>query len=147
MTKDVLVSIKGTQFSGGENDTIEIITSGNYFEKNGKDYLLYDEAIEETDSVTHNTVRIRPDKIEVVKRGLVESRMTFECGRKHMANYQTPMGLIVLGVTTRELNVEKSEDTIHIYIEYALEMNGEFVSNCRMEIRAGSSKAQILNLK
>ena len=36
MTKDVLVSIKGTRFFGEEDDTVEIITAGTYYEKNSR---------------------------------------------------------------------------------------------------------------
>lgn len=146
MTKDVLVSVRGTQLLDDEEDTIEIIIPGLYYERNGKDYLLYDEALEEAGSVTHNTVKITPGKVEVLKRGLVESRMTFEYGKKHVSSYYTPMGPILLGVTTRELAVEKGESLLRVRIEYLLEMNGEFVSSCRMEIQAGSSRAEILNL-
>ena len=146
MTKDVLVSVKGTQFSGGEDDSIEVITSGTYYEKNGRHYILYDEAIEGVDAVAHNTVKISPERTEVIKRGLVESHMTFECGKKHMASYLTPMGLIMLGITTSSLQVEQSENTIHLNINYSLEMNGEYVSRCETDISASSRKESVLNL-
>ena len=36
MTKDVLVSVTGTQFFGDGQDAVEIITPGTYYLKNGK---------------------------------------------------------------------------------------------------------------
>ena len=36
MAKDVLVSVKGTQFIDGEKDSVEVITNGTWYEKNGK---------------------------------------------------------------------------------------------------------------
>ena len=36
MTKDVLVSVKGTQIMEDEDDVVEIITSRSWYEKNGK---------------------------------------------------------------------------------------------------------------
>lgn len=37
MTKDVLISISGLQFAGGENsEPVEVITSGSYYKKNGQ---------------------------------------------------------------------------------------------------------------
>ena len=106
MTKDVLVRVKGTQFMDDENDVIEMITAGTFNEKNGKKYLIYDETIVEGGDQTHNIVKIWPDKVEVTKRGLVDTHMTFECGKKHMCNYMTPVGLIILGITTSALEVE-----------------------------------------
>ena len=96
MTKDVLVRVKGTQFMDDENDVIEMITAGTFNEKNGKKYLIYDETIVEGGDQTHNIVKIWPDKVEVTKRGLVDTHMTFECGKKHMCNSMTPVGLIIL---------------------------------------------------
>lgn len=136
MTKDVLVSVRGTQLMGEENDTIEIITPGTWYEKNGKQYLIYEEAIGEGGDVTRNTVKVCPDRVEVTKRGLVESQMTFECGKKHMANYVTPMGLIVLGLTTSSLEIEANEDALQVAITYSLEMNGEYASGCCLELSA-----------
>ena len=41
MTKDVLISISGLQFAGGENsEPVEMITSGSYYKKNGIVILL-----------------------------------------------------------------------------------------------------------
>ena len=41
MTKDVLISISGLQFAGGENsEPVEVITSGSYYKKNGRHYIL-----------------------------------------------------------------------------------------------------------
>lgn len=136
MTKDVLISVKGTQLMGEENDTIEIITPGTWYEKNGKQYLLYDEAIGDSGELTHNTVKIWQDKVEVKKRGLVESHMTFECGKKNMANYMTPVGLIVLGLTTSAMEIREDEKELRIGITYSLEMNGEYISGCRLELSA-----------
>ena len=134
MTKDVLVSIKGTQFMDGEDDSVEIITAGTCYEKNGKWYVLYDEEQEEMHAVTHNRVKIQPNKIEVTKKGLVESQMIYEYGKKHLCNYLTPMGLIVLGITTTSLSVTEEDGKLGAVIEYALEMNGQHVASCRLEM-------------
>lgn len=114
MTKDVLVGVKGTQFMDDENDVIEMITAGTFNEKNGKKYLIYDETIVDGGDQTHNIVKIWPDKVEVTKRGLVDTHMTFECGKKHMCNYMTPVGLIILGITTSALEVEEDETSMGI---------------------------------
>ena len=57
MTKDILVRVRGTQTIGEEEDTVEMITPGTYYEKNGKQYFIYDESLDETGEPTHNTVR------------------------------------------------------------------------------------------
>ena len=44
MTKDVLLSIKGLQIGENEqNDTIEVISPGDYYFRNGKHFFMYEE--------------------------------------------------------------------------------------------------------
>lgn len=146
MAKDVLVSVKGTQVIGEESDTVEVITSGTWYEKNDKQYLIYEETFEEIKEITRNTVKIAPNLVEVTKRGVVESRMVYERGKKHVANYMTPMGLIVLGITTKDLFVEANQEKLHVEIRYALEMNGQFVSDSSLEINASVKGTEALHL-
>ncbi len=82
MKKDVLVSVRGTQFLEDDRDTIEVITAGSYYERNGKHYLLYDETIDGTAVPVHNRVKAAPGIVEVIKSGAVDCRMVFECGKK-----------------------------------------------------------------
>ena len=44
MTKDVIVSINGLQIArqNEESEPIEVITAGDYYKKNDKNYIIYD---------------------------------------------------------------------------------------------------------
>lgn len=136
MAKDVLVSVKGTQFIDGEKDSVEVITSGTWSERNGKQYLLYEETYEGMQVTTKNTVKISPEIVEVTKKGAISSKMVYELGKQHMSDYMTPMGLIVLGITTKDIFVEADNDKLHLELKYAMEMNGQFVSESSLEIHA-----------
>ena len=136
MAKDVLVSVKGTQVIDGERDTIEVITAGTWYEKNGKQYLMYEETYEGMQVTTKNVVKITPDVIEVTKKGAISSKMIYERGKKNMSNYMTPMGMIVLGITTKDIFVEANEDKLQVEIRYAMEMNGQFVSDSTLAMTA-----------
>ena len=138
MTKDILVRVRGVQTIGEEEDTVEMITPGTYYVKNGKQYLIYDESLDETGTPTHNTVKVMENRIEVMKRGLVESHMIFEPGRRTTANYRTPMGLFLMGITTSLLEVEEDEES--------MEMNGEYAFDCSTEILASSKKDEVLGI-
>lgn len=138
MTKDVLVRVKGTQYMDGDTDTIEVITNGSCYEKNGKWYVLYEEVMEELNAVIRNTVKICPEKVEVTKKGRINAQMVYESGKKHVCNYVTPMGLILLGITTEAMQLELEEDKLHLDIRYLLEMNGQYVSGSRLELTVES---------
>ncbi len=146
MAKDVLVSVKGTQFIDGEKDTVEVITSGTWYEKNGKQYLLYEETYEGMQVTTKNTIKISPEIVEVTKKGAISSKMVYELGKQHMSDYMTPMGLIVLGITTKELFVEADSDKLHLELRYGMEMNGQYVSDSTLEITATVRGTEALRL-
>ena len=140
MTKDVLVRVKGTQDIDGEKDTIAVITNGSCYEKNGKWYILYEEVMDELNAVTKNTVKISADTVEVTKKGLINAQMIYETGKKNVCNYATPMGQILMGITTKDIQFRVEENKMYLDIQYALEMNGQHVSSSRLELTADSRK-------
>ena len=44
LTKDIRVSVSGIQFEIEPEEPVELITFGDYYHKNGKHYILYDES-------------------------------------------------------------------------------------------------------
>ena len=48
MTKEVLINISGLQMDVDPENPIEMVTTGAYYLKNGKHYILYDELSEDT---------------------------------------------------------------------------------------------------
>ena len=79
MTKDVLISISGLQFAEGENsEPVEVITSGSYYKKNGKHYILYDEVAEDTAGTTKNIIKLGDEVLDITKRGETNVHMMFE---------------------------------------------------------------------
>lgn len=60
MTRDVLIRISGLQQMDDDASDVEVITAGEYFWKNGKHYVIYDELMEGFDGSTRNTVKITP---------------------------------------------------------------------------------------
>ena len=71
MTKEVLIKISGLQFAGDtENEPVEIITSGDYYKRNGKHYILYDEVMEGFTETTKNIIKLNEDMLDITKRAL-----------------------------------------------------------------------------
>ena len=60
MTKDVIVSISGLQMPAeGEAEPVEVITVGDYYQKNGKHYVLYEEVNEGFEGSTKNIIKMQ----------------------------------------------------------------------------------------
>ena len=66
MTRSVLISITGTQISGGDQEEVEMLTTGDYFFKNGKHYIIYEEIEEDSRQITKNTIKIDGDSMDIM---------------------------------------------------------------------------------
>ena len=136
MTKEVLVSIKGMQFDGESGDTIETVNAAQYYLKNDGHYVIYDEVLEGESRTTKNILKFKGKTFELTKRGLVNVHMVFAEGQKNMTNYATPFGDILMGMDTGKVEIREENDgqKIQILVEYALDVNYEFLADCKIEI-------------
>lgn len=144
MTKDVLISIKGLQFEGPQDDRheqVELIVSGSYYKKNGVHYLIYNEQLEGMPEPTRNMIRISTDRVEMSKQGGFAVSMNFIEGQKNMSSYRTPFGNMMVSVDTSAIHIKETEDSLALEILYQLDMNYEFFAECRVELLACSKEA------
>ena len=148
MTKEVLINISGLQVDVNEmenhDEPIETINAGNYFFKNGKHYLLFEEVSEGIAGVTKTQIKINGEEsLEVLKRGVSNAHMIFDTKRKHRSYYETPYGQLNLGIFTRKIEVDEKEENINIKVEYALDVNYEPLAECtiRINVKPKGSKA------
>jgi len=132
MKQKVQVTVTGTQFDI-EDSTITTVSEGEYFLKGDKHYVLYQETDEDGHRVK-NTLKISRERVEMLKKGSFNTHMVFDVGKKNVMPYQTPFGNLQMGVSTGQLHVLEREDIIQAEIFYALEMNDEHLSDCRIEI-------------
>ncbi|WP_167957117.1 DUF1934 domain-containing protein [Anaerosporobacter faecicola] len=140
MTKDVLVTIAGLQFEIDSEEPIEVITTGQYFLKNEKHYILYDEILDDTKEVCKNRIKIGKDSVEILKSGASNVHMVFETNKKNLTYYNTPFGSLLIGIDTTKIACKEKEEEIELYIEYGLEVNYSHVSDCKITVRIAAKK-------
>ncbi len=141
MDKNVLIHIKGLQMMdpADEQEPIELVVPGQYYFKNGSHYLRYEELMDETSAEpTVNYIKISSKAVEVRKKGLVNVHMVFERGKKNMTYYSTPYGTVEMGIAATGVMIEESENGIDMKVDYALEMNEEYVADCYLTVSAQS---------
>ncbi len=138
MKKDVLISIAGLHYGDWEEESgepIEIITPASYYQKNDRHYIIYDEVVEGVPETIKNTVKITGDHLlEINRNGAIGTRMVFEKNKINMTNYQTPFGTILIGIHTKDMQIDVQEDRIHVEIAYALDVNNDPISDCHVKI-------------
>lgn len=133
MTKDVLVAIRGLQFDGSQDDgSVEVITPGDYYKRNDKHYIIYEEHTEGVSQSTQNVMKFNEDGFDLTKKGAVNVHMVFEENKKNITNYGTPFGNIVIGIDTKKINVSEGAERIRVDIDYALEVNYEHLADCKI---------------
>lgn len=141
MTKDVLVAIAGLQYELESEEPIEVITAGQYFCKNEKHYVLYDEILDERNEVCKNKIKIGTDMVEILKSGASNVHMVFELGKKNLTYYNTPFGSLLIGIDTTKIVCSESEEAIELNIEYGLEVNYSHVSDCSITVKVTPKKS------
>lgn len=142
MTKDVLVTISGLQYAAdSENEPLEVITSGDYYKKNGKHYVIYDEVMEGFEGTTRNIIKLNDEFLDITKKGVSNVHMMFEKNRKNISYYYTPYGGLLIGIDARAVEVSETEHDINVKVDYALEVNYEHMADCSITMNIKSKDA------
>lgn len=141
---NVVVTIVGTQRDGqGEENSIELITAGHYYEKKGVQYIVYkDTEISGLEGVS-TMLKIYQQHVVLVRMGNVQYQQQFRLGEKSHSSYVTPYATMEMGILTQSIEQNLSNSVGDIYIRYELEINGQWQStntlsiNVREESKSG----------
>ncbi len=148
MTKDVLISVSGLQLGNdADNDQIEVITSGNYYKKKNKHYVLYEEIMEGFDGVTKNVINFDDGVFNLTKSGVTNVHMVFEENKRNITNYITPYGNILIGVDASKVDIRESKEQIEINIDYALDVNYEHLADCKIHMNITPRNNEVFSLQ
>lgn len=144
MTKDVLVSISGKHIDIMEDpvegyetgdDAIEVVTPASYYCRNGKHYIIYDEVLEGMGGTIKNKIKITGnDSVEIMKSGVSNSHMIFEKNKKNLTYYRTPYGQMLIGVNTKNMEIDVRDDKINVQVDYELDVNHEPLADCKIKM-------------
>ena len=134
MTKDVLITISGIQMIDEEDSDVEMIVRGDYYQKNGKHYILYEEMMEGFTGKVKNVIKISPSGMDIIKKGIANTHMQFEKNKKNVTLYQTPAGQMAVGISTSEITIDEDADQLKVMVDYKLDVNYEPLSECSMVV-------------
>ncbi|MBE5924588.1 MAG: DUF1934 domain-containing protein [Lachnospiraceae bacterium] len=134
MTKDVLVTVTGRQFDVAD-EPIELVTTGTYYEKNGKHYVLYEEQPDENEPIIKNRVKFFDGYFQMVKNGAVSSELTFIQDKQSESLYETGAMAVQMHVITKKLVISNTKDLINAVVRYDLHINGEYISECEVDFK------------
>lgn len=124
MNKEVIIKVKGIQGSFMEEEAIEMITTGQYYQKSGKIYIKYEDSALDEDQITSTTIKIDEDQVSILRFGATNTQMIFEKEKDHYTPYETPFGLFELMLRTKDIQLKEDADHMTLAVDYTIDVNG-----------------------
>lgn len=123
MRKKAIISVGSKQRDNDEN--IEIVTQGEFYEKCGFFYAVYEESALSGMEGTTTTLKIKKDEISLIRMGTTNTKMEFKDKKKDVSMYNTPYGTLELYLETKDINIDVNENGGKVYIDYDMSLEGQ----------------------
>lgn len=99
----VIIHVQSVVNEGTDSETIEFQTTGQYYLKNNKIYLVYHE--EHELGKVKTTVKAQADEVLIIRSGAIRMKQRFLPDVQTRSLYKMPFGELELGVDTKEIDI------------------------------------------
>lgn len=135
-----MIRVTGTQHAGGQSDTVELITEGTFDAENGGFAIRYEETAATGLEGTHTTLHVQPEKVMLSRQGNAVGMLVLEHKKRHVCNYATPYGGLMLGVFTDRMEQKLTENGGRLMVSYTLDMGGSMMSRQDLQVTVTPKK-------
>ena len=118
-----------------EAEEMKFITEGFYFKKDDHYFISYAESPITGLDGTNTIIKIESDSVMLIRSGTASSLMFFKKGCRHISGCNTENGIIELGVTARNLNVDLDDKGGQFEVKYILEVNNRLASLTTLNVK------------
>ena len=126
MKKKAIISINSTQrYDGCEDDAISLITKGNFYKKDKKYYVMYDESELIGIKNTKTTLKVDKETITLIRTGASPTQMIFKENEHHVGLYHTAYGAYTVGIKTKKVENSINENGGSLKLDYDIDLNYE----------------------
>ncbi len=148
MEKEVIISIRGMQkYEGALPDVIELVTEGR-LARDGESYTLSYQESELTGlEGTLTTIQVDREQVTLMRVGEFNSQLVFQEGRRHFSMYNTPYGAMTIGVNTRHLLAQLTDQGGDIEVDYSVEVDHALAGRNVFRISVRESEEGLGSLK
>lgn len=139
--KDIMLKIVGKQVTvESEEQQLEFVTEGKYYEKGDSVYLVYDESEFSGMEGCTTSLKITGDKIRMKRYGnsiSLDTEIEFEKGKRFKGYYDTPYGAVEMEVLTNDItnNIKKSDGSGSLNIDYHISLRGLSEGRSKLDIQ------------
>lgn len=124
MNKEALIYIKSKQ-AENKDDCIEVVTKGKFYKKLDSYYAVYEETELSGMEGTTTTLKIKPDKVSLIRMGTTNARIDFQYDKNSVSLYNTAYGVLQLMVDTKKIKVDVDENGGGISVDYNMNIAGQ----------------------
>lgn len=138
--KDIMLRIIGKQItSQNEEEQLEFMTEGKYFEKDDSVFLQYKESEFSGMEGCTTSLMITGEKIMMRRFGdsiTLDTEIEFEKGKRFKGFYDTPYGSIEMEVLTNSIvnNINRPEGKGSLNIDYHISLKGVTEGRSKLDI-------------
>ena len=124
MKKDVLIEIKGIYRQDNDEDSVELLTTGSYYKRNGHYYIAYDESEATGFEGSRTVLKVEDsDKVTMTRSGRARSQLIIERGVRHQCHYDTGYGPMTIGVSGDRVVSGLTDEGGSLEFAYSLDVN------------------------
>ena len=129
MKKEVLFKIKGVYRQNGEEDEVELLTTGSYYKRNGHYYIAYDESEATGFEGTRTILKVEnDDRVTMIRSGATKSQLIVDRGMRHQCHYDTGFGAMTIGVWGDRIVSSLDDHGGDLEFSYSLDINAFLAS-------------------
>ncbi len=124
MKKDVIIEIRGVYRQEGDEDEIELFTTGSYYKRNGNYFIAYDESEATGFEGTRTLLKVESnDRVTLSRSGASKSQLIIERGVRHQCHYDTGYGAMTIGVSGDRIVSHLDDNGGRLEFSYSLDVN------------------------
>lgn len=139
----VVVRVRGRQRDdSGEESSIESMALGRHSVKNGKHYVLYEDALLDEKVKTSTVLKFNGEEVVILRKGGVHQEMRFREGAETSSTYRTPYGDLKLSIRTSRLRVQLGLLDGCIEAEYDIAIDGQYQSSNTLRVEITKDEKQ-----
>lgn len=142
MRENYLISIKGRQKVDGEVGEVELTTLGSYVKRGASRYIVYKEYTSDDNSSSRTSI-LKIDgsfRLTLMRKGGDNTRLILENGKRHLCQYDTGYGNMMIGIFTSRLDSELGDAGGSLQVSYTLDINSNLSSLNELSITVKEAK-------
>jgi uncharacterized beta-barrel protein YwiB (DUF1934 family) len=136
MNKNAIISVVSKQADNidDDDDTIEVVTPGNFYKLDNSYYAVYEETEISGMKGTTTTLRIDDEKFTLIRTGTTNTEMKFKKYVRDLTLYNTPNGALDLTVDTKELKMNVDKSGGDVFIDYDMIIGNQQILSTTLKI-------------